>query len=232
MPTCTVETFAPKGVITGPILPTFVLERKISLGAKLLYALLCNYADRRDYCWPSYAKLSKRLACSLNSVKKYMWELVDDKLVSIRKLTYHSSHYYLLLPPELREKIADRKNDSPPDEKADHIPDIHNRTKIDAHLSEFDTHQSKSGCINNSRKHKEENTPPLPPTEVKSLSSTRRQREGGMDFSLVDFEKAWAEYPNKEKYSLARTAWLKLRKSGELPSLPMILDAIERTRAC
>ena len=41
------KTFAPKGKIFGPILPQFVLDMPLSLGAKVMYALLCNYAS--DY---------------------------------------------------------------------------------------------------------------------------------------------------------------------------------------
>ena len=35
------KTFAPKGNIFGPILPQFILEMPLSLGAKVMYALLC-----------------------------------------------------------------------------------------------------------------------------------------------------------------------------------------------
>ena len=59
------ETFAPKGKIFGPILPQFILEKRITLGAKVMYALLCNYASEKDHCWPSHATLASRLSCSI-----------------------------------------------------------------------------------------------------------------------------------------------------------------------
>ncbi|WP_308599291.1 helix-turn-helix domain-containing protein, partial [uncultured Desulfovibrio sp.] len=62
------ETFAPKGKIFGPILPQFIFEKSISLGAKTMYALLCDYASEKDHCWPSQATLAKRLSCSISTV--------------------------------------------------------------------------------------------------------------------------------------------------------------------
>lgn len=41
------QTFTPRGKIHGPILPQFVLETSLSFGAKIMYALLCNYASEK-----------------------------------------------------------------------------------------------------------------------------------------------------------------------------------------
>ena len=74
------KTFAPKGNIFGPILPQFILEMPLSLGAKVMYALLCNYASDKDHCWPSQKTLAARLACSVSSIKNYLAELVRERL--------------------------------------------------------------------------------------------------------------------------------------------------------
>ena len=79
------QTFAPRGKIHGPILPQFVLETSISFGAKVMYALLCNYASDNDRCWPSQATLATRLSCSVSSVKKYLAELVGINLIQVRR---------------------------------------------------------------------------------------------------------------------------------------------------
>ena len=92
------ETFSPKGKIFGPILPQFILEKRITLGAKVMYALLCNYASEKDHCWPSHATLASRLSCSISSVKNYLAELVRENLIAIRKEHYRSSVYYLIRP--------------------------------------------------------------------------------------------------------------------------------------
>ena len=84
------QTYAPRGKIFGPILPQFVLEKPITLGAKVMYALLCNYASETDHCWPSQATLAAKLSCSVSSVKNYLAELVKVKLIEIRHEQYRS----------------------------------------------------------------------------------------------------------------------------------------------
>ena len=105
------ETFAPKGKIFGPILPQFILEKRITLGAKVMYALLCNYASEKDHCWPSHATLASRLSCSISSVKNYLAELVRENLIAIRKEHYRSSVYYLNIIITLTSQIMKEVND-------------------------------------------------------------------------------------------------------------------------
>jgi hypothetical protein len=88
------ETFAPQGKIPGPILPQFVLDKPITFGAKIMYALLCNYASDSDRCWPSHATLAARLSCSVSSVKNYLSELIGAKLIVARREQYSSCVYY------------------------------------------------------------------------------------------------------------------------------------------
>lgn len=87
-------TFAPKGKIYGPILPEFVLKKSITAGAKLMYALLCNYASDKDHCWPSHATLAERLSCSVSSIKNYLTELSRENLIAVRRERYRSSVYF------------------------------------------------------------------------------------------------------------------------------------------
>ena len=48
---------------------------------------------------------------------------------------------------------------------------------------------------------------------------------------LPDFESVWTLYPKKEAKGFARMAWLKLSRSGQLPSLPELHAAIRRFAA-
>ena len=125
------ETFAPKGKIFGPILPQFILEKRITLGAKVMYALLCNYASEKDHCWPSHATLASRLSCSISSVKNYLAELVRENLIAIRKEHYRSSVYYLIRPEH--NNNADESNS----ERSERV---------------FTCNKSSSGYINNFNK--------------------------------------------------------------------------------
>jgi hypothetical protein len=100
------ETFAPRGKVYGPILPQFALDAPITSGAKIMYALLCNYASDSDHCWPSHATLATKLSCSVSSVKKYLAELVGTKLISVRHEQYRSCVYYMLRPDALKDMEA------------------------------------------------------------------------------------------------------------------------------
>ena len=147
----TMQTFAPRGKIHGPILPQFVLETSVSFGAKIMYALLCNYASDSDRCWPSQATLAARLSCSVSSVKKYLAELVGINLIQVRREQYRSSVYYLLQPAALKA-VSHDATDSTPYE-----------AKPASHRSDSACGQSKSGYLNTLNKQEERNTPPYPP---------------------------------------------------------------------
>lgn len=209
------KTFSPKGNIHGPILPQFVLRKSITFGAKTMYAILCDYAADKDHCWPSQATLAKRLSCSISSVKNYLAELVREKLIFIRREQYRSSVYYLLRPEEM----------------------------VKTQETNFANKQSESGCneatsgylTTLNKQRKEENSPSSPhaPGETASVPVRRTSNApaaGGVS-SLPDFENIWAMYPKKEAKGFARMAWLKLSRSGQLPSLPELHAAIRRFAA-
>ena len=206
------ETFAPRGNIYGPILPQFVLDKPVTFGAKIMYALLCNYASEKDHCWPSQATLAARLSCSVSSVKNYLAELVKAKLIEIRREQYRSSVYYMLNPGELRGQ----------------------ETKITDQQPEIACPEPKSGYLNNLSKQSKEENPPLPPTEPeapKVSPVSRPPAAGGVSVFAHDFESAWELYPKKDAQGFARMAWLKLQRGGQLPPLNDILTAIRRFAA-
>lgn len=173
------ETFAPKGNIFGPILPQFILEKRITLGAKVMYALLCNYASEKDHCWPSHATLASRLSCSISSVKNYLAELVRENLIAIRKEHYRSSVYYLIRPEH---------NDSAVESNSERSKRV------------FTCNKSNSGYINNFNKQKQEKNTPLPPKtteETPQPTALSAPSAGGGISSEQDFENVWNLYPKK-----------------------------------
>lgn len=216
------QTFAPRGRIHGPILPQFVLETSISFGAKIMYALLCNYASDSDRCWPSQATLAARLSCSVSSVKKYLAELVGIKLIDVRREQYRSSVYYLLQPEALSASC--RETAAP----------VHHEAKPVCQQPDIACPQPNSGYINTLNKQEERNTPPLPPVRPSLPKVTALPRPsvvGGGGVSLSDFEKAWELYPRKEAKGLARSAWLHLQREGQLPLLAQIEASIRHFMA-
>ncbi len=209
------RTFIPKGNVYGPILPAFVLKMPLSLGAKVMYALLCNYASEKDHCWPSHSTLATRLACSVSSVKNYLRELSRENLIAIQRGQRCSSIYYMLRP-DMRPKACSDSQVS---------NTIYQET-------DFNSTQSKSGYLNNLNKQFKEKASPLPPTghvpDTPVLS--RKEPVGGIPHTH-DFEKAWELYPKKEGKRLAAIAWEKLRASGELPPMHVIHTAITQSIA-
>lgn len=206
------ETFAPKGMICGPILPQFILEKPITCGAKIMYALLCNYASEKDHCWPSHATLAARLSCSVSSVKKYLTELVGENLVSIQRGRYRSCLYYLLRPEELKSE----------------------QPRIAHSQSHIDCHEVKSDYIHNLKKQNKEKDSPLSPVvseQPQFFPLASAPAAGGVSSPVQDFENIWSLYPKKEAKGFARSAWFKLLRSGQLPPLPELQDAIQRFAA-
>lgn len=210
------ETFSPKGNIHGPILPQFILQMPITFGAKTMYALLCDYAAAKDHCWPSQATLAKRLSCSISSVKNYLAELVREKLIFIRREQYRSSIYYLLRPEDLTKT---------------------QETNFASKQSESGCDEATSGYLTNLSKQRKEKESPISlhaPGETAPVPVRRTCKApaaGGVSPSLPDFENIWAMYPKKEAKGFARMAWLKLSRSGLLPSLPELHAAIRRFAA-
>ncbi len=206
------ETFVPRGKVFGPILPQFVLETSLTFGAKIMYALLCNYASEKDHCWPSQATLASRLSCSVSSVKNYLTELVKAKLIEVRREQYRSSVYYMLNPDELRGQEA----------------------KVAEPQPEVACPEPKSGYLNNLSKQSKEEDPPLPPTEPeapKVSPGSEPPAARGVSFSASDFEKAWELYPKKDAKGFAHAAWLKLQRSGQLPPLDVLQASLQQFMA-
>lgn len=66
--------------------PNFILEsNKISVGAKLTYAMLLKYAREMDECFPGQERLSEDMGSGKRSVVRYISELEGVGLISIAR---------------------------------------------------------------------------------------------------------------------------------------------------
>jgi biotin operon repressor len=66
--------------------PNFILESdKISVGAKLTYAMLLKYARELDECFPGQERLAKDMGNSERSVRTWLKELESAGLISIKQ---------------------------------------------------------------------------------------------------------------------------------------------------
>lgn len=207
------KSFAPKGKIFGPILPTFVLKLRISQGAKIMYALLCNYAGEKDRCWPSQGTLAEGMGCSVSTVKNYIRELQEAGLLAICPGRFRSLTYLLLQPEGLPEGLRSADAAAAPQPKVDY-------------------EEPNSGYRNNLTKNKNTNNPPTPVPQTANKPPVTQHPRGGGDFLSANyfFEKFWAAYPRKEAKELARSAWHRLWRRGVLPTLEALLEALSRFR--
>ena len=198
------ETIAPRGRFTGPILPRFILEMEMSTDAKMLYAILCDFAGDKDHCWPSQARLAGMLSCSVSSVKKYLRELTARDLISIRRSGYHASTYYILRPKNVALSSRPRE-------------------------SKIACPQAKIGYEKNFKK-KETTYPPTPTQQnAKEPPSISDPRCGRGDFFSANgaFESFWAMYPKKEAKELARSVWHRLWRRGVI-RVAALVEALRR----
>lgn len=70
------------------LLPNEVFQMDLSGGAKLVYAYLIYREDRETYqCIVSYKKIGRNVNMSVNTVRKYVTELVDKGLISTENTT-------------------------------------------------------------------------------------------------------------------------------------------------
>lgn len=70
------------------LLPNEVFQLGLSGGAKLVYAYLIYCEDRDTYqCVVSYKKIGRNVNMSVNTVRKYVSELVDKGLVTTENTT-------------------------------------------------------------------------------------------------------------------------------------------------
>lgn len=70
------------------MLPNEVFQLDLSGGAKLVYAYLIYCEDRDTYqCVVSYKKIGRNVNMSVNTVRKYLTELVDKGLISTENTT-------------------------------------------------------------------------------------------------------------------------------------------------
>lgn len=66
--------------------PNFILEsEKISIGAKLTYAMLLKYARELDECFPGQDRLARDMGTSRQSVNTYIKELSDVGLIAVQR---------------------------------------------------------------------------------------------------------------------------------------------------
>jgi len=77
--------------------PNFILTNKdLSVGAKLLYAMLLKYAWSDNGCFPGQQKLAKDMGSGERSVRTYQKELEDAKCLEVKQRGLGKTNLYRL----------------------------------------------------------------------------------------------------------------------------------------
>jgi hypothetical protein len=77
--------------------PNFILvSEKVSVGAKLTYAMLLKYAWQDDYCFPGQDTLATDLGVGKRSVVRWTKELEEAKFLKVEKRGLGKTNRYIL----------------------------------------------------------------------------------------------------------------------------------------
>lgn len=81
------------------MIPVGVLfAASVSVGARLLYAALKHYAWSSESCWPGQERLADELGVSEKSLRAYLKELQDARLIRVRRRGLGKTNLYFLPP--------------------------------------------------------------------------------------------------------------------------------------
>ena len=77
--------------------PNFILvSTKVSVGAKLTYAMLLKYAWQNDYCFPGQEKLAEDMGAGKRSVVRWIKELEEADFLKVKRRGLGQSNLYEL----------------------------------------------------------------------------------------------------------------------------------------
>ena len=222
------DTFSPKGQFYGPILPTWLLRHKgISLGAKMVYAVMASCARSSDHCFPSQAWLAESTGISIRSVQNHLRELMRAGLIRAKAGRFGSVLRYYFLRAGIIEFRASSAGQA-----------VQNPARTGANFAEG---YANSAYINNFNKfNKEKEIPPFPPDDLQARSpqeSPPCERAGGRGGSSsrkntaqenadAAFAQVWRLWPVQQAEKPARTLWHRLWFAGRLPMMPALLAKI------
>ncbi len=93
------------------MVPNFLLTNtKLSVGAKLAYAMLLKYAWSDDACYPGQHKLAEDIGAGERSVRTYLKELESEGLLEVARRGLGKTNIYRLhLTVKRRGKLKGRR---------------------------------------------------------------------------------------------------------------------------
>ncbi|HVY65937.1 MAG TPA: helix-turn-helix domain-containing protein [Gammaproteobacteria bacterium] len=114
------ERFNPYRAFAGCVLPSWLLRaRDVSMGAKLAYARLAQYAGETGVAWPTVATLGAELGVSERQARSYLAELRGHRLIEQEDDPQHrsSSKFFFLRHPWMETNPDRGAGSCPPEGK-------------------------------------------------------------------------------------------------------------------
>jgi hypothetical protein len=205
----------PYKLFCGAMVPNWLMCRtEISMGAKVLYARLMQYAGDDGLCFPGQDELSQALGVSERNVRNYLAELIAHKLIEkVRTGLRKTNRYYFLdhrwlksaapLPsrPEHQPTTPNRKNPAALDRKNPAALDRKNPAALDRQNPVVDdaskpratkpSGRVRESVVRESAKENQTTTTPTPPITHESDMAPRFEDVGGVDdFAVAPGEEA------------------------------------------
>lgn len=228
------NTIAPRGQFYGAQIPDHVLDMKICPNAKLLYALLCNYAGHRDYCWPSQQTLAERLACSVSSIRNYLKILVRHGLIFIESVSkdFRTAKYFILRHASMvfrsveSAEVAAKACSATSAQSAPALQSVRS-----PHPSAGKAARPADPTVPAARRP----VPlvPAPSVAAAPVAAPSVSPAPALAPNSPDFQALWNAYPEHKqiKKGAAISAWNTLLRAGSLPSLAVMMEALEKFKA-
>lgn len=107
-------------------LPNRILKhRDLSLGARMTYGMLLSYAWQKDFCHPAQERIALDLGVSDRSVRTFLAELRENRLITWKQqgLNKPNIYYLLKLPDAPAAHHPGPANSSAPDRKPASVQD-------------------------------------------------------------------------------------------------------------
>ena len=102
------EPFNPRKMFVGIFIPDALLAcQDLSLGAKLLWAVLARMAGENGHCWPTQELLSKACGCSVREIQRRLKELCAYGLIRSERQNRTKSSRYIFLWHEIFARRGD-----------------------------------------------------------------------------------------------------------------------------
>jgi hypothetical protein len=182
------ERFIPYRQFRSVLIPLSLVRcAGVSHGAKLCWGVLAYHAGERGDCYPLQETIANELGVSVESVKRYLVELRDQRLIEIETHGHgrvHQNHYYFLWHELFDDgsKMTSRQTD---DDRLDSTP------------RDTTTRQIRPARqVKNDSRDRSDSTPPIKEEEIQLRDSVKRSTTAVATLRIPTV--AQSEYPLTE----------------------------------